>query len=245
MGGYRGRMSEFRARSVVVTGGSRGIGRAICERMAADGHKVASFARGGEAPGGVLPVTCDITDADAVEAAFATAEKENGPVEILVANAGITHDALILRMGDAEWQSVLDVNLTGAFRVARRAARSMVRGKWGRIVFIGSVVGSYGSAGQVNYAATKAALVGMARSLTRELGSRGITANVVAPGFIETDMTAVLPEQTVARYRAAIPAGRMGQPADVAAAVAYLTGEEAGFVSGAVLPVDGGMGMGH
>jgi 3-oxoacyl-[acyl-carrier protein] reductase len=233
------------ARSVIVTGGNRGIGRAIVERFVAAGHKVASLDMGGEAPEGSIGFTCNVTDAEQVDAAFAAAEEANGPVEILVANAGITKDTLILRMGDAEWDAVINVNLTGAFRCAKRATKSMIRGRWGRIVFTGSVVGLYGSPGQVNYSASKAALVGVARSLTREVGSRGVTANVVAPGFIETDMTAVLPDDVIARYLASIPANRLGQPSEVAAAVAFLASEEAGFISGAVIPVDGGLGMGH
>ncbi|HEY3408686.1 MAG TPA: 3-oxoacyl-ACP reductase FabG, partial [Propionicimonas sp.] len=233
------------ARSVIVTGGNRGIGRAIVERFIAGGHKVASLDMGGEPPEGALGFACNVTDGAQVDAAFAAAEDANGPVEVLVANAGITKDTLILRMGDAEWDAVINVNLTGAFRCAKRATKSMIRGRWGRIVFTGSVVGLYGSPGQVNYSASKAALVGVARSLTREVGSRGVTANVVAPGFIETDMTAVLSEEVIARYLASIPANRLGQPSEVAAAVAFLASEEAGFISGAVIPVDGGLGMGH
>lgn len=230
---------------MIVTGGNRGIGRAIVERFLAEGHKVASLDLGGEPPEGALGVNCNVTDSEQVDAAFAAAEAANGPVEIMVANAGITKDTLILRMSDADWDAVINVNLSGAFRCARRAAKSMIRQRFGRIVFTGSVVALFGSAGQVNYSASKAAMVGMARSLTREIGSRGVTANVVAPGFIETDMTAVLSEDVIARYLASIPAARLGQPAEVAAAVAFLAGEEAGFISGAVIPVDGGLGMGH
>ena len=230
---------------MIVTGGNRGIGRAIVERFLAGGHKVVSLDMGGEPPEGALGFACNVTDGAQVDAAFAAAEEANGPVEVLVANAGITKDTLILRMGDAEWDAVINVNLTGAFRCAKRATKSMIRGRWGRIVFTGSVVGLYGSPGQVNYSASKAALVGVARSLTREVGSRGVTANVVAPGFIETDMTAVLSDEVIARYLASIPANRLGKPSEVAAAVAFLASEEAGFISGAVIPVDGGLGMGH
>ncbi|MCL2465015.1 MAG: 3-oxoacyl-ACP reductase FabG [Micrococcales bacterium] len=236
-------MSE--TRSVVGTGGNRGIGRMVCEWFRAAGHNVASFDLGGEPPDGVLGVTCDVTKSSEVDAAFKQAEETNGPVQILVANAGITKDTLIMRMSDDEWQAVLNVNLTGAFHVAKRAVRSMLRARWGRIVFTGSVVGLYGGPGQVNYSSTKAALVGMARSLTREVGSRGITANVVAPGFIDTDMTAVLPPETVAKYLELIPAARLGRPEEVAAAIAFLASDDAAFISGAVLPVDGGLGMGH
>jgi 3-oxoacyl-[acyl-carrier protein] reductase len=227
----------------VVTGGNRGIGAAVVERFLAGGHKVAALSRGGTAPDGALGIACDVSDAAQVEAAFAAAEAAHGPVGILVANAGITRDGLLLRMSEDAWRQVIDVNLTGSFLVARRAVKSMLRAKWGRIVFTGSVVGLYGNAGQANYTAAKAGLVGLARSLTREYGARGITANVVAPGFITTDMTADLPDDAVAKSLAAIPAGRFGDPAEVAAAVEFLT--QAAYVSGAVLPVDGGMGMGH
>lgn len=232
-------------RSAVVTGGNKGIGAAIVQALLADGHRVASLSRGGDAPEGALGIACDVTDGVQVEAAFKAAEEANGPTEIMVANSGVTKDTLILRMNDAEWDLVIDTNLKGAFRCAKRASRSMLRRRWGRIIFTGSVVGLYGSPGQVNYSASKAALVGMARSLTREIGSRGVTANVVAPGFIETDMTAVLPDEVVAGYRASIPAGRLGLVDEVAATVAFLAGERAGYISGAVIPVDGGLGMGH
>ncbi len=232
-------------RSILVTGGARGIGRAIVEEFLSQGHRVAAASTSGKAPDGALGIACDVTDAASVDAAFKAAEAAHGPVEVVVANAGITKDTLLMRMSEADFDAVVDVNLKGAFNVAKRACRPMLRAKWGRIIFIGSVVGLYGSPGQVNYAATKSGLIGMARSLTRELGGRGITANVVAPGFIETEMTAVLPEDTVAGYKAAIPAGRLGGTHEVAASVAYLASDAASYVSGAVLPVDGGLGMGH
>jgi 3-oxoacyl-[acyl-carrier protein] reductase len=190
-------------------------------------------------------VTCDVTDSASVDAAFAEAEAAHGPVEVLVANAGVTNDTLLMRMTDEEFTSVLDTNLTGAFRCARRASKGMIRLRRGRIVLISSVVGLYGSPGQVNYASSKAGLVGLARSITRELGGRGITANVVAPGFVETDMTAGLPEAQQAAYRAAIPAGRFATADEVAGAVRFLASDEAAYITGAVVPVDGGLGMGH
>lgn len=231
-------------RSVLVTGASRGIGAAIATDFAAAGHRVAGLSTTGAAPEGVLGLAADITDAAAVDAAFAQAEAAHGPVEVLVANAGITKDTLMLRMTEDDFAQVIEVNLAGAFRCAKRASKTMIRARFGRIIFMGSVVGLYGSAGQVNYSASKAGLVGMARSLTRELGSRGITANVVAPGFIETDMTAVLGDEVSERYRSQVPAGRFGSVEEVAAAVRYLASDEAGYVSGIVLPVDGGLGMG-
>ena len=229
----------------LVTGGSKGIGRAIAAHLAQQGYRVAATYRSGDVPEGVLGVRCDITVAEDVEAAFAQVEKELGPVEVLVANAGITKDGLLMRMSDDDWSAVVDTNLTGTFRVVRRASRAMMKQRFGRIILVGSVVGLLGSAGQVNYAATKSALVGIARSVSRELGGRGITCNVVAPGFIETDMTAVLPEDTIRGYQDRIPAGRLGQVDDIAAAVTYLAADQAGYVTGAVLPVDGGLGMGH
>ena len=232
-------------RSAVVTGGNKGIGAAIVAALLEQGHRVASFSRGGDAPEGALGIACDVTDTAQVDAAFKQAEEAHGPVEILVANSGVTKDTLIMRMSDADWDLVLETNLKGAFRCVKRATRGMVRGRWGRIIFTGSVVGLYGSPGQVNYSASKAALVGMARSLTREIGARGITANVVTPGFIETDMPAVLSEDVVAGYQASIPARRLGATREVAATVAFLASEDAGYISGAVIPVDGGLGMGH
>ena len=232
-------------RSVLVTGGNRGIGRAIAQAFVEAGDKVAITSRSGEPPDGVLAVRCDVTDTASVNEAFDQVEAAHGPVEVLVANAGITKDQLLLRMSDDDFGTVLDTNLTGTFRCVRRASKGMIRLRRGRMVLISSVVGLYGSPGQVNYAASKAGLVGIARSVTRELGGRGITANVVAPGFIETDMTASLPDERQQAYRAAIPSGRFGHAAEVAAAVRFLASDEAAYISGAVVPVDGGLGMGH
>ncbi|MGV3563456.1 MAG: 3-oxoacyl-ACP reductase FabG [Nocardioides sp.] len=236
---------DHQPRSVLVTGGNRGIGRAIAEAFLAQGDRVAVTTRGGGAPDGALDVRCDVTDAAAVEAAYAEIEAAHGPVEVLVANAGITADTLLLRMSEDDWARVLDTNLTGSFRLAKRASKGMLRLKRGRIVFISSVVGLTGSAGQVNYAASKAGLVGMARSIARELGSRGITANVVAPGFIETDMTAVLDDAQKDAIRSQVPLQRYGTTDEVAQTVLWLTGPGAAYVTGAVVPVDGGLGMGH
>jgi 3-oxoacyl-[acyl-carrier protein] reductase len=232
-------------RSVLVTGGNRGIGRAIAEAFVANGDRVAVTTRSGGAPEGTLDIRCDITDAEAVDAAFAQIEAEHGPVEVLVANAGITADTLLLRMSDDDWSSVIDTNLTGSFRLAKRASKGMLRLRRGRIVFISSVVGLLGSAGQVNYAASKAGLVGMARSIARELGSRSITANVVAPGFIETDMTDVLTDDQKNAIKTQVPLGRYGSTDEIAQTVLWLTGPGASYVTGAVIPVDGGLGMGH
>ncbi|GGQ50655.1 beta-ketoacyl-ACP reductase [Couchioplanes azureus] len=233
------------ARTVLVTGGNRGIGLAIARAFAKQGDRVAVTHRGSGAPEGLFGVQCDITDGAAVDAAFATVEKELGPVEVLVANAGITDDTLIMRMSEEQFTRVLDTNLTGAFRCAKRASTKMLRAKWGRIIFISSVVGLYGGPGQVNYAASKAGLVGMARSITRELGGRNITANVVAPGFIDTEMTDVLSDARREEILKAIPAGRLAAPDEVAQAVTFLAGDGAAYISGAVVPVDGGLGMGH
>ena len=233
------------SRVVLVTGGSKGIGQGIALRLAKSGHRVAATYRSGDVPADVLGVQCDVTDPAQVEAAFAQVESTLGTVEVLVANAGITRDTLLMRMSDDDWDQVIATNLTGAFRVARRAARPMIRGKFGRLIFISSVVGVMGSAGQVNYAASKSGLVGMARSLARELGSRGITANVVAPGFIETDMTAELGEELIKKYAEQIPLGRFGSVDDVAGTIEFLVSDTASYITGAVIPVDGGLGMGH
>lgn len=233
------------ARTVLITGGNRGIGFSLAEEFVAAGHRVAVTARSGAGPTGSLTVIADVTDGDSLDRAFAEVEEKLGPIEVLVANAGITRDTLVMRMSDDDFDDVVNTNLGGSFRVVKRATKGMLKAKFGRIILISSVVGLYGSAGQVNYAASKSALVGMARSLTRELGSRGITANVVAPGFIETDMTASLPEDQQLEYKRNIPAGRFAQPAEVAKVVAWLAGDDAGYISGAVIPVDGGLGMGH
>ncbi|MCO7204580.1 3-oxoacyl-ACP reductase FabG [Microbacterium sp. CnD16-F] len=232
-------------RVVLVTGGNRGIGRAIAERFVSEGYTVAVTARSGEGPEGTLTVRADVTDAASLDAAYTEVEQQLGPVGVVVANAGITKDTLLLRMTEEDFDTVVSTNLGGAFRVVKRAAKGMLRAKWGRVILISSVVGLYGSAGQINYSSSKSALVGFARSLTRELGSRGITANVVAPGFIETDMTAALPEDTQAEYKKNIPAARFGAADEVAAAVVWLASDDAAYISGAVIPVDGGLGMGH
>jgi beta-ketoacyl ACP reductase len=232
-------------RSVLVTGGNRGIGLAIARAFAAQGDQVAVTFRGKPAPEDLFGVRCDVTDSDQVDAAFKEVEERHGPVEVLVANAGITDDTLLMRMTEEQFTSVLDANLTGAFRVAKRATRGMLKARWGRMIFISSVVGLAGSPGQVNYAASKAGLVGIARSITRELGGRNITANVIAPGFIATDMTDAVTEERKQAILAGVPAGRYGQVDEVAAAVTFLASDAAAYVSGAVLPVDGGLGMGH
>lgn len=232
-------------RTVLVTGGNRGIGYAIAQRMIAEGHRVAVTARSGEGPEGSLTVRAEMNDSASIDAAFTEVEAQLGAVEVVVANAGITRDTLLLRMSEEDFTEVIDTNLTGTFRVVKRAAKGLLKGRFGRVILISSVVGLYGSPGQINYSSSKAALVGFARSLTRELGSRGITANVIAPGFIETDMTAALPEEQQKKYLDSIPAGRFGQVDEIAAAAAWLAGDEAGYISGAVIPVDGGLGMGH
>jgi 3-oxoacyl-[acyl-carrier protein] reductase len=233
------------ARSVLVTGGSRGIGLAVARAMAADGDAVAITYRSSEPPEGLFGVRCEVTDTDSVDQAFTAVEEHQGPVEVLIANAGFTRDQLIMRMSDEDFGAVLDTNLVGAFRCVRRASRGMVRLRRGRIVLISSVSGLYGSPGQTNYAASKAGLIGLARSLTRELGGRGITANVVAPGFVETDLTSGLPEERKQAYLQVIPAGRFAQPEEVASLVRFLASDAAAYISGAVVPVDGGLGLGH
>ncbi|MGP9616685.1 beta-ketoacyl-ACP reductase [Arthrobacter sp. AOP36-A1-22] len=232
-------------RSVLITGGNRGIGLAIARAFEANGDQVAITYRSGEVPEGLLGVKADVTDYASIDAAFTEVEQAHGPVEVLVANAGMTKDMLLLRMNEDDFSSVVDTNLTGAFRVIKRASKGMIKLRRGRVVLISSVVGLLGSPGQINYAASKAGLVGMARSLTRELGSRGITANVVAPGFVNTDMTAALPEDTQKEYLSGIPAGRFAEPTEVAGVVRWLASDEAAYISGAVIPVDGGLGMGH
>jgi 3-oxoacyl-[acyl-carrier protein] reductase len=232
-------------RTVLVTGGNRGIGFAIAEEFLALGHRVAVTARSGEGPEGSLTVRADVTDGESLDAAFAEVEQKLGPIEVVVANAGVTRDTLLLRMSDDDFTSVVDTNLAGAFRVVKRASKGMLKARFGRIILVSSVVGLLGSAGQVNYSASKSGLIGLARSVTRELGSRGITANVVAPGFIETDMTAELPEQQQADYRKSIPAGRFATATEVARVITWLASDDAAYISGAVIPVDGGLGMGH
>jgi len=238
-------MPEFVSRSVLVTGGNRGIGLAVARAFLALGDQVAVTHRGSGVPDGVLGIRCDVTDPAAIEAAYDEAEAAHGPVEVLVANAGITRDGLLLRMSDDDWQSVIDTNLTGTFRLVRRASKSMLRLRRGRMVLISSVVGMTGSAGQVNYAASKSGLVGLARSVARELGSRSITANVVAPGFVSTDMTAALPDSRRDEILGQIPLRRYATPEEVAGVVTWLASDAAAYVTGAVIPVDGGLGMGH
>ncbi|WP_293052682.1 3-oxoacyl-ACP reductase FabG1 [Mycobacterium sp.] len=229
----------------MVTGGNRGIGLAVARRLAADGHQVAVTHRSSGPPEDLFGVECDVTDYASVDAAFTAVEDHQGPVEVLVANAGITSDMLIMRMSEEQFYKVIDANLTGVFRVAKRASRNMVKKRFGRYIFMGSVVGLTGLPGQANYSASKAGLVGMARSLTRELGSRSITANVVAPGFIDTEMTRAMEPRYQEMAQQAIPLGRIGRPEEVAGVVSFLASEDASYISGAVIPVDGGAGMGH
>lgn len=235
----------FVARSVLVTGGNRGIGLAIAQRLAADGHKVAVTHRGTGVPEGLFGIECDVTDNDAVDRAFTEVEKHQGPVEVLVSNAGVTADAFLMRMTEEKFEKVIDANLTGAFRVAQRATRSMQRNRFGRMIFVGSVSATWGIGNQANYAASKAGVIGMARSIARELSKAGITANVVAPGFIDTDMTRGLDERIQQGALEFIPAKRIGTAQEVAGVVSFLASEDAAYISGAVIPVDGGLGMGH
>ena len=232
-------------RVALVTGGNRGIGFSVASELMANGYLVAVTARSGQGPTGTLTVRADVTSSESLDLAIAEVESKLGPIEVLVANAGITKDTLLLRMTDADFEEVVNTNLNGVFRVVRRVTKGMLKAKFGRIILIGSVVGLLGSAGQVNYSATKSALVGMARSITRELGSKNITANVVAPGFINTDMTAELTEELAEKYMSQIPLGRFAEPAEVARVVVWLASDGANYISGAVIPVDGGLGMGH
>ena len=241
-----GRMDTITTpRTVLVTGGNRGIGFAIAQAFIERGDRVAVTARSGEGPKGSLTVRADVTDFDSLDTAFTAIEAAIGPVEVLVANAGITKDSLLMRMSEDDFTTVIDTNLSGAFRVVKRASKNMLKARFGRIILVSSVVGLLGSAGQVNYSASKSGLIGLARSLTRELGSRNITANVVAPGFIETEMTAVLAPEQQAEYLKSIPAGRFATPGEVAKVIVWLASEDAAYISGAVIPVDGGLGMGH
>jgi 3-oxoacyl-[acyl-carrier protein] reductase len=229
----------------VVTGGNRGIGLAIATKFQNEGYQVVVSYRSGSAPDGFDGVVMDVTDSESVNSAVASIEAKYGQIDVLVANAGITKDGLVMRMSDEDFESVVETNLVGAFKVARACTRGMLKRKSGRMIFVGSVVGMLGSAGQVNYAATKSGLIGMARSFARELGSRGITANVVAPGFVDTDMTAVLDETRKAEIIGAVPLARFCSPEEVAGVVAFLASPDAAYISGAVIPVDGGLGMGH
>src|SRR6516225_8984446 len=233
------------ARSALVTGGNRGIGLAIARQLAAGGDHVTVTSRSGEQVEGLATVACDVRDAASVEEAFAKVEADQGPVEVLVANAGVTHDQLLALMSEDAFTSVVDTNLSGAYRVAKRAVRPMMRLRHGRLIFISSVAGLLGQAVQANYAASKAGLVGLARSLARELSSRNITCNVVAPGFVDTDMTAALQDERKAAILAQVPLGRLASADEVAGVVAFLAGDDAAYITGAVIPVDGGLGMGH
>ena len=238
-------MSEDNSSLALVTGGNRGIGLAIAQSLSKAGHLVVITYRSGVAPSEFLAVKMDVTSSESVEAAFAEIEEKWGTPEVIVANAGITKDGLVLRMSDADFEDVVSANLTGAFRVARRATKGLLKLKRGRLIFIGSVVGGVGAAGQVNYAASKSGLLGMARSFARELGSRGITANVVAPGFVETDMTATLDEKRRDEIAKSVPLGRFCSSDEIAKVVTFVASADAGYITGALIPVDGGLGMGH
>jgi len=229
----------------LVTGGNRGIGLAIAHSLKAAGHDVVVTYRSGSAPDGFKSVQMDVTSTDSVDAGFTSIEEQWGTPEVIVANAGITKDGLVMRMSDEDFESVIDANLTGAFRVARRSTKGLLKLKRGRLIFVGSVVGSVGSAGQVNYSSSKAGLVGMARSFARELGSRGITSNVIAPGFVETDMTATLDEKRRSEIAGSVPLGRFCTAEEIADVVTFIASPQASYISGALIPVDGGLGMGH
>jgi 3-oxoacyl-[acyl-carrier protein] reductase len=232
-------------RVVLITGGNRGIGYAIAKEFVAAGHKVAVTVRKGSGPDGALSVKADVLDSGSLDSAIAEVEAKLGPIEVLVANAGITKDSLLLRMSDEDFEEVINTNLNGVFRIMKRATKSMIKQRFGKVLLIGSVVGLLGSPGQINYSASKSALVGMARSISRELGGRGITANVVAPGFIDTDMTSELSAEQQKDYLSRIPAGRFASPEEVAKVVSWLASDDAAYITGAVIPVDGGLGMGH
>ena len=238
-------MSEDNSSLALVTGGNRGIGLAIAQSLSKAGHRVVITYRSGDAPSEFLAVKMDVTSSESVETAFAEIEEKWGTPEVIVANAGITKDGLVLRMSDSDFEDVVNANLTGAFRVARRATKGLLKLKRGRLIFIGSVVGGVGAAGQVNYAASKSGLLGMARSFARELGSRGITANVVAPGFVETDMTATLDEKRRDEIAKSVPLGRFSSADEIAKVVTFVASADAGYITGALIPVDGGLGMGH
>lgn len=238
-------MSEATGRVVLITGGSRGIGLATAQRFAALGDRVAVTYNSSPPPDGFFAVKCDVTSAADVDAAFTAVEQHFGPVEVLVSNAGMTKDMLILRMSETDFSDVVDANLTAAYRVAKRAAQGMLKARRGRMIFVSSVVGMLGSAGQANYSASKAGLIGLARSIARELGSRSITANVVAPGPVATDMLAALSEDRVTTLTQAVPLGRLANPEEVAGTIAFLASPDAAYITGAVIPVDGGLGMGH
>lgn len=238
-------MRSVSSRSVLVTGGNRGIGLAVAQRLSADGHRVAVTHREHEGPADVLSVHCDVTDTESVDRAFTEVAAKHGEVEVLIANAGIADGMAFTSMTAEQFQHTLDTNLTGAFRVAQRAGAAMRTAGWGRMIFVGSIVGQMGMPGQANYAASKAGLVGMARSITRDLGSAGITANVVAPGFIDSDLARAFDDDFRELAIQEIPARRVGDPAEVAAAISFLASDDASFITGAVIPVDGGIGMGH